>query len=735
MPDPSLKPNPALSQADAEPCAVLLPLPLAGAYDYTLPQGVAPERGLLVRAPIGKREILGVVWGPPKGGVAPERIRMAGAWEPRHVLPPRLCDFIDWVANYTLTPPGAVLAQAMRVASAFDPENPRRALIATGMIAPRLTPARERVMAVMGDGLAREPSDIAQLAGVGAGVAKGLVDVGALVWTTLPEFLPVPVPDEDAMHVTLSPDQTRAAAHLRESVSKREFSVALLDGVTGSGKTEAYFEAIAEALSRDRQVMILLPEIALTVQFLDRFAARFGCRPAEWHSDMSMRERKRVYRAVLKGEARVVAGARSCLFLPFPELGLIIVDEEHEQAYKQEEGVVYHARDMAVVRARLENCPIVLATATPSLETYVNAKSGRYDWLKLSTRYADATMPSVRLVDMRAEETPVGQFLSPSLRAALTATLDAGEQALLFLNRRGYAPLTLCKACGHKETCRNCSTWLVEHRYRKRLVCHHCAYEVPIPKTCPKCGAEDSFIACGPGVERVEEEFRAAFPNARVAVASSDTLFGPAQTQAAIQAMAAGEIDVLIGTQIVAKGHHFPQLTLAGIIDADLGGNAGDPRAGERSFQLLHQVSGRSGRAQKPGQVLIQTRNPEDPVMQALVAGARDAFLEEEIRIRERTHAPPFGRLASVILSGADAEAVRTAGRSLASAAPRAKGVAVWGPAPAFYQMLRGRTRERLLVQAERSIDVQAYLRAWLALVKVPSSVRVSVDVDPVSFF
>jgi primosomal protein N' (replication factor Y) len=714
--------------------AVLLPLPLPAAYDYILPEGVVPKRGLIVRAPLGGRTLIGIVWGKAEGGVARDKLRAA---EPiaEFRLPPMLCDFIDWVARYTLSPPGAVLAQALRVKSAFDPEIPRRALRIGAIRPARLNPARARVLSLMADGLARTPPQIAELAAVSAGVVRSLSESGALIGVNLPEFAPCPEPDAAFDAVTLNPDQLRAAEHLRDTVKKREFSVALLDGVTGSGKTEAYFEAVAEALSEGKQALILLPEIALTVQFLDRFEARFGCRPVEWHSDLSLRDRKRAYRAVMHGEARVVVGARSALFLPFTALGLIIVDEEHEHAYKQEEGVIYHARDMAVVRARLENCAIVLASATPSLETYVNARTGRYEWLKLAHRHGAAEMPEVKLVDLREQQGEPGQFLSPVLRAALDGTLRAGEQALLFLNRRGYAPLTLCTQCGHKQTCRNCSAWMVEHRYRKRLVCHHCAYETAIPQHCPQCAAENSIIACGPGVERVEEEFRAAFPEARVAIASSDTLLGPAQTQATIRAFAKGEIDVIIGTQIVAKGHHFPQLTLAGIIDADLGGGAGDPRAAERSFQLLHQVAGRSGRGEKPGLVLIQTRNPDDPVMRALASQARDDFLEEQMRERERGGAPPFGRLASLILAGADAVAVRETGRALASAAPRTRGLTVWGPAPAFYQMLRGRTRERLLVQAEKNIDIQGYIRAWLAGVKIPGSVRLTVDIDPISFF
>jgi primosomal protein N' (replication factor Y) (superfamily II helicase) len=430
-----------------------------------------------------------------------------------------------------------------------------------------------------------------------------------------------------------------------------------------------------------------------------------------------------------------VVGARSALFLPFSSLGLVIVDEEHEQAYKQEDGAIYHARDMAVVRARIEQCPVVLASATPSLESYVNATGGRYAHLKLERRHGDAVLPQVRLIDLTQDRGDPGTFLSPTLREALAVTLGAGEQAMLFLNRRGYAPLTLCESCGHKMICRQCSAWLVEHRYRKRLVCHHCGYETALPPACPQCGSTGTFAACGPGVERVAEEFKGVFPEARMAIASSDTMRGPAETQAAIRAMMKREIDVLIGTQIVAKGHHFPQLTLVGVVDADLGGSDGDLRARERTFQLLHQVSGRAGRAEKPGLVLMQTRNPKDAVLQALISADRDAFYEQERKYREAAHAPPFGRLAAIILSGHDGDAVREAGRILAKTAPQARGVKVWGPTPAFYALLRGQTRERLLLQAEKSVDIQAYLRTWLAASVTPKSVRVVVDVDPVSFF
>ena len=719
--------------AAAQRKGVLLPLPLTGPYDYRV-AGDLP-RGTLVIAPLGPREALGVVWGEGDGTVADTKLKEAVALESAPRLPETLCDFIDWVARYTLSPPGMILAMALRSRTAFEPETARIAY-ARGVKTPqRMTPARRRVLELASDGLARSVSALAEEADVTPAVVRGLIGAGALCETALPEFAPLGVPDPGFAPATLNLEQEAAARTLTVAVASARFSAALLDGVTGSGKTETYFEAVAEALRRGKQVLVLLPEIALGVQFLDRFAERFGVRPAEWHSDLSQRERRRVYRAVMKGEARVVVGARSALFLPFSELGLIVVDEEHEQAYKQEDGVLYHARDMAVVRARLEDCAIVLASATPSLETYINATAGRYKHLKLPRRHGAAVMPRVALIDLRQTRGEAGTFLSPPLREALAATLMSGEQAMLFLNRRGYAPLTLCEACGHKMVCRACSAWLVEHRYRRRLTCHHCGYETATPPACPQCAAEGTLVGCGPGVERVAEEFAGVFPEARMAIASSDTMHGPVQTQAAIRAMAKHEIDVVIGTQIVAKGHHFPQLTLVGVIDADLGGSDGDLRARERTFQLLHQVSGRAGRAEKPGLVLVQTRNPEDAVMKALASGDRDAFYEQERAFRERAAAPPFGRLAAIILSGHDGETVREAGRALAKAAPAARGVKIWGPTPAFYHLLRGQTRERLLVQADRSVDVQAYLRNWLSRAAIAKQVRLSVDVDPVSFF
>jgi len=547
---------------------------------------------------------------------------------------------------------------------------------------------------------------------------------------------PTAPPSADWRHdaAILSPDQRRAARHLLERTGAAGFSVTVLDGVTGSGKTETYFAAIAAALGAGRQVLVLLPEIALGAQWLDRFRRRFGAEPAQWHSEIGQAARRNAWRAVASGQAPVVVGARSALFLPFSDLGLIIVDEEHDPSYKQDDGVAYQARDMAVLRASVARIPIVLVSATPSLETVVNIGRGRYHRVHLPRRHAEAALPQIELLDMRRERLPANRFLAAPLVEAATRTLEAGEQVLFFLNRRGYAPLTLCRACGHRMQCPSCTAWLVEHRFTGRLQCHHCGHSETVPALCPECLASGSLVPCGPGVERIREEAEARFPGARIALMVSDQLTGPRAASELVEAIAAHRYDVLIGTQIVAKGHHFPLLTLVGVVDADLGMTGGDLRAGERTYQLLHQVAGRAGREERPGRVLIQTYMPEQPVMRALAAGDRDGFLAAEAAARRAAGLPPFGRLAALIVSALDLDSADEAARALARAAPQMPGIAVLGPAPAPLAILRGRHRRRFLVKAERGVNLQAVLRDWLGRVRLGGSVRLQVDIDPYSF-
>ena len=714
--------------------AVLLPLPLERPYDYRVAEGSMPPPGAFVRVPLGKRDVVGVVWGPATGEVGSERLRDVVEVLNLPPLTAELRALIDWTARYTLSPAGAVLRMALSVPSAFDaPKLPlgyrRAALPAPDGV--KLTPARQRVLAAVSS-QAMALGELAGAAHVTPSVVSALAKAGLLERAPLATGAVFAPPDWKKGGVQLTPDQRAAADSL--AANANGFSVTLLDGVTGSGKTEVYFEAIAAALRVGREAVVLLPEIALTAQWLARFQARFGTAPAEWHSDLGTALRRETWRAVAGGQARVVVGARSALFLPFPNLGLIVIDEEHDSSFKQEEGVIYNARDMAVVRARLARIPIVLASATPSLETMINCERGRYQRIALPERFAGARHPEIRVVDMRAERLPRQSFLGTALRAALGETLAAGEQSMLFLNRRGYAPLTLCRSCGHRIECPHCSTWLVEHRLVGRLMCHHCGYSVGLPMTCPACGAAESFAACGPGVERLEEEVAALLPAARLAVMTSDTIASPAAAAEFIRQVTAREIDVLIGTQIVAKGHHFPLLTLVGVVDADLGLAGGDLRAAERTFQVLHQVAGRAGREQRPGRVILQSYMPQHPVIAAIAANDRDRFMAEEAKSREERGLPPFGRLAALIVSGADHDAVEALASALARTAPRDGGVEVFGPAEAPLRLLRGRHRRRLLLMASRDVDVPETLRGWLTRVPPRTGVRVQVDIDPYSF-
>jgi primosomal protein N' (replication factor Y) (superfamily II helicase) len=716
----------------------MLPLALPAAYDYLVPKGMRVMPGQFVVAPLATVEYLGVVWPRPEGETPPEidRKKLREIIEIVDDVPPlpRISlDFADWVASYTLSSPGMVLRMMMSAGRAFDPPAPRYGVRLAGAPPERMTPARARVLAAANNGLTWVKSSLAEAAGASPGVIDGLVDSGALIAEPLPDWHDIPL-DLSRERAKLTNEQAEAARELLEN-TKDGFTVTLLDGVTGSGKTEVYFEAIAAALARGRQVLVLMPEIALTSQFIARCQERFGARPAEWHSGVSAPLRGRIWRAVAEDKAKLVVGARSALFLPFPDLGLIVVDEEHDQSYKQEERVAYQARDMAVVRAHLGRCPVVLSSATPSIESLVNAEQGRYRHIRLGTRYKAAGLPAITAIDMRSAPPERGRWLSPVLVDAMAETLARGEQALLFLNRRGYAPVTLCRKCGFKFECPNCSAWLVEHRFRRRLECHHCGTFVPAPEQCPNCGAEHSLVPCGPGVERIAEEVAERFPDARRVLLSSDMTPSISDLRETLREIEEREVDIVIGTQLVAKGHHFPGLALVGVVDGDLGLAQADPRAAERTFQLLSQVTGRAGRAAIAGRGLIQTYMPEHPVIQELVSGDRDTFLEREIEARREATLPPFGRLASLLVSASSREAAESYARAVALAAPPAAKIQVLGPAEAPLSVIRGRHRYRLLVKAAREADLQAYLRLWLSQVpKAKGDVRLIVDVDPYSF-
>jgi primosomal protein N' (replication factor Y) len=706
-----------------------------GPLDYRVPDGMHVEPGSVVVAPLGPRQLLGVAWEPerlPTEEIGDNRLRpIIGTLDVPPIRAP-LRRLAEWTADYYLSPLASVLRMILPSSSVLEGPRQLTEYRPTGHIPERITPQREKALAAIEgrQGTVRELADYAEVSDT---VVRGLVNAGALEAIAVEADRPLPRPDPDFAPPDLNEEQQEAAASLSAAVGKG-FDPVLLDGVTGSGKTEVYFEAIAECLRQRKQALVLLPEIALTEPFLKRFQARFGCEPVAWHSDLRSSQRRRAWRAIVKGEAMVTVGARSSLFLPYANLGLIVVDEAHEPTFKQEEGVQYHARDVAVMRGKFEDIPIVLSSATPAIETRHMVEIGRYREVTLSQRFAGATMPEIRAIDLTQDPPLRGHWLAPTLVAELEANLEHGEQSLLFLNRRGFAPLTLCRHCGHRFQCPNCTAWMVEHRLMARLACHHCGHVMPPPKACPECGEEDSLVACGPGVERIADEVRALFPEARTAIVTSDTIWSPARAADFVEQMEAGAIDIVIGTQLVTKGYHFPNLTLVGVVDADLGLAGGDLRAAERSFQQIQQVAGRAGRGDKPGRVLVQTHDPDAAVIEALVSGDVPGFYAAETEARRDAAMPPFGRLAAIVVSAEDSAEAESVARRIGQAAPSVEGMAVFGPAPAPLSMLRGRYRQRLLVHAARSLDVQDVIRDWLAGVEWSAKVRVSVDVDPYSF-
>ncbi|MBS0504325.1 MAG: primosomal protein N' [Proteobacteria bacterium] len=716
---------------------VLLLNPALGPLDYRVPRGMDVEPGSVVVAPLGPRQLTGVVWEPEHmpsdAEVGDNRLRNLIAVHDVPPLPANLRRLIEWASDYYLAPPGSVLRMALPSSSALEGGRTVLEYRATGVVPDRMTPQRAQALERIGDrqGLVRE---LALIAGVSDAVIRGLCKAGAIEPVEVSLDTPYDAPDPGHDPPDLTPEQAEAANRFVAAVQSGGFQPFLLDGVTGSGKTEVYFEAIAAAIRAGKQSLVMLPEIALTEPFLRRFAARFGVLPVAWHSELRQSQRRRAWRAIATGEAKVVIGARSSLFLPYRDLGLIVVDEAHEASFKQEEGVQYHARDTAVMRGHFENIPVILASATPAIETRHQVELGRYQEVKLPARFGGATLPDIQSIDLLKDPPPRGAWLAPTLVKAIEETLERGEQALLFLNRRGYAPLTLCRHCGHRFQCPNCTAWLVEHRLIRRLQCHHCGLIAPAPEICPECKAEDSLVACGPGVERIADEVAALFPDAPRAIVTSDTIWSPAKAAEFVARMEANEISIVIGTQLVTKGYHFPNLTLVGVVDADLGLQGGDLRAAERTFQQIAQVAGRAGRGAKPGRVFIQTHDVNAPVIQALVRGDAESFYAAETEARQDAGAPPFGRFAAIIISSENAQAAQETARLIGKTAPPVEHMHVFGPAPAPLAMLRGRHRHRLLVHARRALDVQDVIRDWLSALDWPNSVRVAVDVDPYSF-
>ena len=717
--------------------SVLTAQPIDRLLDYKAPEGGCMI-GAFVEVPLGPRKVVGVVWGKGRGGFDLSKARSVLRVLDLAPMRAELRAFLTRAADYTMTPLSMMLRLTTRAPGLGDPPSMRKVYRLGSGQPERATAARDKVIKALGDysGLSFTLSELAEIAGVSTPVIKGLVKQGVVLEEKSPRDLPYPILAPDFSQVELTPDQTKAAEALRASVASGVYGTTLLKGVTGSGKTEVYLEAVAECLKKGRQALVLLPEIALTADFLKRVQARFGAQPGEWHSGITMTERRRLWKMTGEGAVQLVVGARSALFLPFRDLGLVVVDEEHDTSYKQEEGVLYNARDMTVLRASLCSAQVVLASATPSLETWANAKAGKYKRLELSTRYGAAKMPEMRSLDLRSEQVPSGRWISPSLQDAVSGRIALGQQSLLFINRRGYAPTTVCRACGHQIGCAHCDARMVEHRFQNRLMCHQCGETKPMPLACPSCEVEGKLAPVGPGVERLAEEVEALFPDARTSVLSSD-LFGSARAlKAQIESIAAGDCDIIIGTQMVAKGHNFPRLTLVGVIDIDLGLQGSDLRAAERTFQLMRQVSGRAGRGAQKGLALLQTHQPDHPVIRAILSGDEETFWQAEASERSAVGVPPYGRMAGIILSSERAPELFDLGADMArrDGPLRAISAQVYGPAPAPIAKIRGRFRVRLLVRADKGVDLQGALKAWIAQFRLPKTVRLAIDIDPQSF-
>ncbi len=707
-----------------------------GPLDYRVPDGLSVEPGSIVEVPLGPRRVIGVVWEedrlPDTRTVPDAKLRALGAALPVPPLTAPLRRLIEWVADYYMAPLAAVLRMAMpagvtageRVSVEY-----RLSETAPARLTPQRTQALERIGALQGS-----VAELAEKAEVSVAVIRGLIKSGALAATEVTASEPYPAPNPSHDVPSLNEAQQAAADIFTQAIDAAQFQTFLLDGVTGSGKTEVYFEGIARALKDGGQILVLLPEIALTEPFLKRFEARFGVQPVAWHSGLRQSERRRAWNAVARGQAQVVVGARSALFLPFARLGLIVVDEAHETSFKQEDGVRYHARDVAVMRGKYEGCPVVLASATPALETRHQVNLGNYREIRLPARFGGAQMPEIIGIDLLTDSPERQRWIAPALVTAIDETLGRGEQVLLFLNRRGYAPLTLCRHCGYRFQCPNCTSWMVEHKTTHRLACHHCGHVMPTPRACPECKEPDSLVACGPGVERIADEAALLFPQARRAIVTSDTLWSPEKVAEFVASVDNGAVDIIIGTQLVTKGYHFPNLTLVGVIDADLGLEGGDLRAAERCFQQISQVAGRAGRGEKPGRVFIQTRMLNAGVIRALLSGDTERFYAAEAESRRHAEAPPYGRFAAVIVARESPDQAAETARRLGKSAPQRDGLHIYGAAPAPLAQLRGHYRHRLLVHAARGVNVQGAIRHWLGSVQWPGSVRVSVDINPYSF-
>ena len=724
---------------------VLIPNVINTGYDYRLTCDA--DIGSFVRCTVMKRQYIGVIIGVGDSNLDKSKIKP--------II--EVCnlgrlsaDDIDWIfkmSQWTLMAPGAVLRLIINVPDAFNPPVVEQLYSYNFDTTIKMTESRQRICDAFqsNDNDSMSVNDIINIAHVGTSVVKNMIKNGVLIPVDSREKTSETYKYDyfDTGSVVLNDEQQSAANAIADAMNKNEFSVHLLDGITGSGKTQVYFDSVLRAYNNGKSVLLMMPEIALTAQFMDRFTKRFGAPPVVWHSNLTAARRRNIWRGVAKGDIRIVVGTRSALFLPWQNLGLIVVDEEHDTSYKQEDMGNYHARDMAILRGKIAKFPIVLASATPSFETLHNVALGKYIRLRLMSRFGGAQLPTIETIDMRIERpesyrpdkdsTQETQgYLSPTLCDAISENLNQHKQVMLFINRRGFAPIVQCKKCGWVAECPDCSIGLNYHKHLGKLVCHMCGKMSDLPNKCPQCGNDVSMR--GAGLEKIEQEISVKFPNATVALVSSDTIISRESLERVVHKMENGEIDIIIGTQILAKGHHFPNLTLVGVIDADMGLFGTDFRAGEHTFQQLFQVAGRAGRGEFPGRVLLQTYQPEHPVITAICAGNRDEFMESDMQSRRAAKMPPFGQLIAVIVESDKEQVLQKYCKQLSNVAPNLVGGKIMGPIAAQIYQIRNWYRMRFLISGDARANLQPIVRAWLDKIKQPANVRVKIDVNPQNF-
>ena len=539
-----------------------------------------------------------------------------------------------------------------------------------------------------------------------------------------------------ANQLELNATQNKAKVEIEAIIQDNDYSTILLDGMPGSGKTEVYFQLIEKNIANKKQSLIMFPEVSLTNEFINRIEKRFGYSPDIWHSKITPSKKKKIIHRILSGDTKILVGTRSALFLPYKNLGMVVVDEEHDSSYKQEEKGIYNARDMSVVRASIEKFTVVLVSATPSLETIYNINQKKYFHIRLENKFSKTPEPKIQIIDMKKSKLKKNNWVSEELKKIIKSRLSKKEQSLLFINKRGYAPMIICKSCGHKFTCKNCSSYLVEHLKDKKLLCHHCGYKLGSFKIkCQSCNNEDdSFVDYGAGIEKIYNEIARDFPTAQICLFSSDHIKSNDDLNDKVEKIFNNKFDIIIGTQLITKGYHFPNLTCVGVVDADMTLRGGDLRASEKTYQMLYQVAGRAGRGNIAGDVYLQTYFPENETIKDLTKMDREQFYKKELKIRMNANLPPVSKMAAIIVSGSNISDVQQVCLRLSQSMPKIDNVDFYGPAPAPLSRLKGKHRLRFLIHEKKGRKIQKIIQHWLAKVPRSSTVLITTDIDPHNF-